>query len=109
MTDLLTRIRAYVAEIPTHRCRICEEEFSAAKHKWCPGCDRAEASDFNPRQDTPADALLREVAALEPVGFATHHDEPMLFPTEEEARMYCDDDEVPRGLYALTGDSHDPE
>ncbi len=77
MTDLLTRIRAHVAQIPPHTA------------------------------DIPADALLREVAALEPVGFATHHDEPMLFPTEEEARMYCSDDEVPRGLYTLTGDSHD--
>lgn len=38
--------------------------------------------------------------SAEPVAWMTHHDEPMLFPTEEEARSYCDDDEQPIPLYA---------
>ena len=37
---------------------------------------------------------------LEPVGWATHHDEPMLFPTWREAAMHCDDGEEPIALYA---------
>ena len=38
--------------------------------------------------------------SAEPVAWMTHHDEPMLFPTDEEARSYCDDDEQPIPLYA---------
>lgn len=38
--------------------------------------------------------------SAEPVAWMTHHDEPMLFPTEDEARSYCDDDEQPIPLYA---------
>lgn len=34
-----------------------------------------------------------------PVAWMTHHDEPMLFPTEREAQSYCDDDEHPIPLY----------
>lgn len=33
------------------------------------------------------------------LGWATHHDEPMLFPTRKEAVLYCEDDEEPRPLY----------
>jgi hypothetical protein len=33
--------------------------------------------------------------ALPIVAWATHHDEPMLWPTEQEASAYCDDDEEP--------------
>lgn len=36
------------------------------------------------------------------IGYATHHDEPMLFPTIEEARQFCDDDEEPIPLVALS-------
>ncbi len=36
----------------------------------------------------------------EPFAFATHHDEPMLFLTREEAALYCDDDEEPTPLFA---------
>lgn len=44
----------------------------------------------------------RLVAALqqEPVAWRTHHDEPMLFPTFDEAAMYCEDNEPPEPLYA---------
>jgi hypothetical protein len=30
-----------------------------------------------------------------PVAWATHHDEPMLFPSRDEAASYCGDDERP--------------
>lgn len=39
------------------------------------------------------------VVGLEPVAFMTHHDEPMLFPTWDEAVQYCDDDEPPISLF----------
>lgn len=39
---------------------------------------------------------------LEPGAWRTHHDEPMLFPTFDEAAMYCDDEEPPEPLYAAT-------
>lgn len=54
-------------------------------------------------------ALREQVAALEPapleagsepVAYATHHDEPMLFLIESEAAAYCDDGEEPIALYA---------
>ena len=38
----------------------------------------------------------------EVVGFATHHDEPMLFPSKREAAMYCDDGEEPVALISLS-------
>lgn len=34
------------------------------------------------------------------IGWATHHDEPMLFPTREEAALHCDADEEPIALVA---------
>ena len=39
------------------------------------------------------------VVGLESVAFMTHHDEPMLFPTWDEAVQYCDDDESPISLF----------
>ena len=39
------------------------------------------------------------VVGLDPVAFMTHHDEPMLFPTWDEAVQYCDDDESPISLF----------
>lgn len=35
----------------------------------------------------------------EPFAWATHHDEPMLFPTLKEASAYCEDDEEPIPLF----------
>ncbi|MBA3588223.1 hypothetical protein [Methylibium sp.] len=32
------------------------------------------------------------------VAWMTHHDEPMMFPTQAECAKYCDDDEEPIGL-----------
>lgn len=46
----------------------------------------------------PLFAVAAPVSA-EPVAWMTHHDEPMLFPTEAEAQSYCDDDEQPIPLY----------
>ena len=46
----------------------------------------------------------KKIAARQPVGepvaWMTHHAEPMLFPTREEASDYCEDDERPLPLYA---------
>lgn len=42
--------------------------------------------------------------AQKPLAWMTHHDEPMLFPTEKEAAAYCDDDEKPIPLYAHPAD-----
>lgn len=39
------------------------------------------------------------VVGLAPVAFMTHHDDPMLFPTWDEAVQYCDDDESPISLF----------
>jgi len=44
--------------------------------------------------------LCEEALKIEPIGWATHHEEPMLFPTRKEALKYCDDDEKPIELYA---------
>lgn len=38
----------------------------------------------------------------EVLGFTTHHDEPMLFPSKREAAMYCDDGEEPMALIRLS-------
>ena len=49
------------------------------------------------------DEALEETPRVSPepeiLGWATHHDEPMLFPTRKEAILYCEDDEEPRPLY----------
>lgn len=42
-----------------------------------------------------------------PFAWATHHDEPMLFLTEKEAAMYCDEDEEPIPLYAPESEKDD--
>jgi hypothetical protein len=46
------------------------------------------------------DAVKLKAAAVRPIAWATHHDEPMLFPTLKEAAMYCDDGEEPIPLVA---------
>lgn len=38
----------------------------------------------------------------EVVGFATHHDEPMLLPSKGEATIHCDDGEEPVALIRLS-------
>ena len=39
-------------------------------------------------------------SAPETIGWATHHDEPLLFPDCKEAAAYCDEDEFPIELIA---------
>ena len=46
------------------------------------------------------DYLAAHQPVGEPVAWMTHHDEPMLYPTFQEAAAYCDDDEPPIPLYA---------
>ena len=46
-------------------------------------------------------AAVREMMAQEVIGYATHHEPPMLFPDRDEAALHCDDDEEPIGLVAL--------
>lgn len=43
-------------------------------------------------------AIREFVEGLEVAAWMTHHDEPMLFPTEREAACLCDDDERPIAL-----------
>ena len=54
--------------------------------------------------DEPAldEFATRLIAAYlaDPVAWRTHHDEPMLFPTINEAWQYCEDDEGPEPLFA---------
>lgn len=46
------------------------------------------------------DAAMEQVAKADIIGWATHHEPPMLFPTREEAVLHCDDDEEPIPLVA---------
>ena len=43
--------------------------------------------------------LAAQTAQEQPFAWATHHDEPMLFPTHKEAEAYCDEGEEPIALY----------
>lgn len=107
MTDLIDRIRAYVAAIPTHECVACGYEFQGADIP-CPDCG------FPPEhhlcRPSEADALLREVAALEPVSYARVHDKrsphfgDVVLPDSQESEMWAYD-LIP--LYTLTGATHE--
>jgi len=57
----------------------------------------------------PGNAASQPVGQ-EPVAWMTHHAEPMLFPTREEASDYCEDEESPIPLYAapLPGNAAPP-
>lgn len=73
MTDLLTRIRAYVAAIPTHQCQYCDEKFTPMPDQnWCPNCESIKVANCRGYKETQADALLREVAALQPKAYLVH-------------------------------------
>lgn len=58
--------------------------------EWMDQAKRDAIAAWNRRQSGPV------------LGYATHHDEPMLFPTREEAQQYCDDDEEPIPLVAAS-------
>ena len=101
MTDLLTRIRAYVAAIPTHVCLHCDHE-QTPLFDGPTGCERCGGSRITPIRLHEYDALLREVAALEPVAgvyIDPHIGTALCKPGNEMG---------PR-LYTLTGATHDPE
>lgn len=102
MTDLIDRIRAYVAAIPTHRCMLCDKEHARREKCLCPDCGAKMTPLVLPR-DKPADALLREVAALEPVG--------SMQPSEliDDFIIPVVPGDIPVGtfLYTLTGATHD--
>lgn len=81
----------------SHLCHACLAalEPTPQEQKVAPPVDGQSKSAFTPSNgDTPA------VVGLESVAFMTHHDEPMLFPTWDEAVQYCDDDESPISLYS---------
>jgi hypothetical protein len=52
-----------------------------------------------PVVDKALEDALSALAHQDAIAWATHHDEPMLFPTRAEAAMHCDDDEEPIALY----------
>lgn len=57
---------------------------------------------MNKEQNMNIEQERSEFDKPEVVGFATHHDEPMLFPSRSEAAMYCDDEEEPVALIRLS-------
>ncbi|OBU61952.1 hypothetical protein [Stenotrophomonas maltophilia] len=64
-----------------------------------------EGRDHAPSTSYALRAIEAALAARQPVGqkpvaWMTHHDEPLLYPTFQEAAAYCDDDEPPIPLYA---------
>ena len=68
------------------------------------GCDESLVTDIEKAMRGEADRQARGNADAssisgEPFAWATHHDEPMLFPTLKEASTYCDDDEEPIPLF----------
>lgn len=111
MADLLTRIRAYVAQIPTHKCFMCESLINTEEGKACPVCDAPSEYLFALFEDTPADALLRKVAALEPAGYIWPDSVHVLKAHELRYEVLWAEPTGQAGLplYALTGDSYDPE
>ena len=44
-------------------------------------------------------AEIHTCSPQEPVAWMTNHDEPLLFPTKNEASQYCNEDEEPQPLY----------
>jgi len=44
-------------------------------------------------------AEIHTCTPQEPVAWMTNHDEPLLFPTKNEASQYCNEDEEPQPLY----------
>ena len=55
---------------------------------------------FKGLADGRAERNRQNLREQEPVAWATHHDEPLFFPSEKEACKYCDDDEMPIPIYA---------
>lgn len=77
-----------------------DQSYAVGVYYGCYACDvwRLGAEQWNTRAQLSA----QSVSAVQPVAWATHHDEPMLFPTFKEAAMYCDDGEEPIALVPIT-------
>lgn len=109
MTDLIDRIRAYVAAIPTHRCDGCALDFTS-ETMTCPSCGIADRTRWV--ADSEANRLLREVAALEPVAFGFRNS---AFPGGQKWMLIREN--IPENdqyggrlwspLYTLTGATHE--
>lgn len=110
MNDLIDRIRAYVAAISPYYCHMCEAKV-IIKDMGCPNC---KCMDYvHEEKETQADALLREVAALEPVKWRLRIGASDIWSTtdaEWEADFYGKQSGCPyekNPLYTLTGATHD--
>lgn len=82
------------------RLALDDGPYSTTYHPVGDLCHTA-ADEIDRLRATPAPgAPGQEAAAVQAVGagiigWATHHEEPMLFPTRKEAAEYCNDDEEP--------------
>ena len=74
-------------DLDVRACLMAADEIDRLRATPAPGAPGQEA------------AAVQAVGA-EIIGWATHHEEPMLFPTWKEAAEYCNDDEEPIPLYA---------
>lgn len=115
MTDLIDRIRAYVAAIPTHYCMQRSREHACGENPRCPHCG-AKINPIRFPRNSEADALLREVAALEPIGYAciAWGNVQKLVRRDDVAGEFVTSHEIydtaapeVRPLYTLTGATHE--
>lgn len=107
MTDLIDRIRAYVAAIPTHRCDGCALDFTS-ETMTCPSCGIADRTRWV--ADSEANRLLREVTALEPTMYTVQTIDAILADKRRPFAMTCATtrrDQFTMPLYTLTGATHD--
>ena len=82
--ELVESCRKCRHSVGRQSCALTGRDFiDAGIPDWCP----------LPVYRVTAQAAPAPAAA--PMAFATHHDEPMLFPTAAEAGQYCADDERP--------------
>lgn len=105
MTDLMERIRAYVAELPTHECIRCVVGSMQTQDGKCKICGGALIRVVGLNR---ADALLQEVAALEPVAYRYVDYRPWMQKPAIGYTQNPDEFGVPdmlESLYTLTGAS----
>ena len=106
VTPLYAAIDALPASVPSGepavRCELvesCRKCRHSVGRQSCAltGRDFIDAGipDWCPLPVYRVTAQAAPAPAAAPMAFATHHDEPMLFPTAAEAGQYCADDERP--------------
>ncbi|HGM6769883.1 TPA: hypothetical protein ACKQAW_000403 [Stenotrophomonas maltophilia] len=110
MEDLHGRIAQHLAGQPSPGGQGDARELLAAtfdRHGLPASAGMIRSADYVKSSAIVAsvDAVECALAARQPVGqkpvaWMTHHDEPLLYPTFQEAAAYCDDDEPPIPLYA---------